>query len=263
MHGVEPRYGRNAIGMKIVNARGRELVQASEGAVRIAKGPTMRTLVILVVSMALVASIAAQDLGNQAPVKPVVTYPENIPNPERQGGDTIALAHVIPSLPWYSDSGTTAGYNDDYDEVCPYTGATAPDVVYKYVATSYVAVNIDLCGSSFDTKLYVYNAALALIACNDDFYFGAPCGVYVSKLENVNFNAGTTYYIVVDGYGAASGSYVLTVPTSPRATSSSRPVASTRANPRWSPNTSTTGTVAATLRASRSRPSETRPPFSA
>ncbi len=72
-------------------------------------------------------------------------------------------------------------------------------------------MNIDLCYSSFDTKVYVYDAGLNLIACNDDFYFGAPCFVYSSKLENVTLDAGTTYYIIIDGYGAASGAYVLAV----------------------------------------------------
>jgi hypothetical protein len=156
----------------------------------------------------MTAAAAAYDLGNQAPVKPVVTYPENVPNPERQGGDTIALAHVIPSLP-YSDSGTTAGYTNDYDAVCPYTGSTSPDVVYRYVAPVTGTWDIDLCGSAYDTKLYVMDAAQAVLACNDDFYIGAPCGVYVSLIENFTFVAGSTYYIVVDGYGAASGTYFL------------------------------------------------------
>ncbi len=49
------------------------------------------------------------------------------------------------------------------------------------------------------------------MACNDDYYFGAPCGLYVSKLENVAFLAGTTYYIVIDGYGPDSGTYVLDI----------------------------------------------------
>ncbi len=128
------------------------------------------------------------------------------------GGDTIASAVVIPGLP-YDDTGTTAGYTDDYDEICPYSGATAPDVVYKYVATTTQPVNVDLCGSAYDTKLYVYDGALNLIACNDDFYFGAPCGTYVSKLENVNLYAGTTYYVIIDGYGAASGDYVIAIDT--------------------------------------------------
>jgi hypothetical protein len=167
----------------------------------------MRTLLILALALGLTGVAAAYNLGSWAPAKSPAPYPENIPNSVRQGGDTIATALLIPSLP-YSDTGTTAGFTDDYDEVCPYGNSTAPDVVYKYV-TAAGSVNIDLCGSAYDTKLYVYDADLNLVACNDDFYFGAPCGVYVSKLENVPFVAGTTYYIIVDGYGAASGAYVI------------------------------------------------------
>ncbi len=59
--------------------------------------------------------------------------------------------------------------------------------------------------------MYVYDAGLNLIACNDDFYFGAPCFVYSSKLENVNLAAGGTYYIIVDGYGNASGAYIMDI----------------------------------------------------
>ncbi len=36
----------------------------------------------------------------------------------RQGGDTIVTAFTIPSLP-FADTGTTTGYSDDYDEICP------------------------------------------------------------------------------------------------------------------------------------------------
>jgi hypothetical protein len=169
----------------------------------------MRTTII-VFTLALTGIASAQDLGTRAPVKVPQAYPESIPDPQRQGGDTIATATYIPALPYY-DSGTTAGYVDNYDEACPYAGATAPDVVYKYVPTAAVAVDVDLCGSNYDTKLYVYDAALNVIACNDDYYFGAPCGTYVSRLENVLLNSGATYYIVVDGYGTASGNYVLTV----------------------------------------------------
>jgi hypothetical protein len=66
-------------------------------------------------------------------------------------------------------------------------------------------VNIDLCPSQFDTKIYIYegtcgamNSGSALY-CNDD-----ACGVngWRSRLENVIFEAGETYYIVVDGYGS-------------------------------------------------------------
>ncbi len=170
----------------------------------------MRHATVLLLALVLAVPSVAQELGARTPEKIPQSYPENVPDPALQGGDTIASAVVIPALP-YNDSGTTVGYDDDYDEVCPYSGATAPDVVYRYVSPTSEPVIIDLCGSTYDTKLYVYDAAMNLIDCNDDFYFGEPCGIYVSKLENVNLQAGGTYYIIIDGYASASGAYILHV----------------------------------------------------
>ena len=59
--------------------------------------------------------------------------------------------------------------------------------------------------------LYVYDAGLNLIACNDDFYFGDLAACTSRQLENVTLTPAPTYYIIVDGYGAASGAYVLDV----------------------------------------------------
>jgi hypothetical protein len=170
----------------------------------------MRKLLVLALVLGLAGVAIAADTGNQMPIKSTPVYPDNPVDPDRQGGDTIFDATVIPGLP-YSDTGTTAGYVNDYDEVCPYSGSTAADVVYVYTAAVSEPVDIDLCGSSYDTKLYVYDAGLALVACNDDFYGGDPCGLYVSKLENVALTAGQTYYIVIDGYGTAFGAYVLDI----------------------------------------------------
>ena len=128
----------------------------------------------------------------------------------RQGGETIDDAVLIPDLP-FSDSGATCDNIDDYDEICPYSGSTSPDVVYRYVPLSDDALTIDLCGSTYDTKLYVYDENLELVACNDDYYFDDFCGIYVSYLENVQIFAGMTYYIVIDGYGGDCGVYELNV----------------------------------------------------
>ena len=141
---------------------------------------------------------------------PVVIYnPYDYPAPTRQGGEDVATALEITALP-YNDSGTTAGYLNDYDEVCPYTGSTAPDVVYVYTPAADAVVDISLCnGSTYDTKLYVYENDViegTSIACNDD-----SCPSYVSELLDVSLTAGNDYYIVVDGYGGASGAYVLDV----------------------------------------------------
>jgi hypothetical protein len=155
--------------------------------------------------LALVGSAMAFDLGNQAPDKPAINVPENIPNPDRQGGDTI-LDAVMVTLPVVNGTGTTAGYVNDYDEVCPYTGSTSPDVVYTFVAGTSTGVDVDMFGSAYDTKIYIYDENLALVACNDDFYSD-----YTSKLENVPVVAGVQYYVVVDGYGGDFGQYLINI----------------------------------------------------
>ena len=164
----------------------------------------MRKLLAFALMLTFVGSAVAFDLGNQAGDKPVVNYPQNIPG-ERQGGDTI-LDAVLVTLPVVNGSGTTAGYNDDYDEVCPYTNSTSPDVVYTTIPGADTSVDIDLLGSTYDTKLYVYDENLALVACNDDFYPD-----YVSKLENVALMGGVQYFIVIDGYGGDFGDYVINI----------------------------------------------------
>ena len=129
----------------------------------------------------------------------------------REGGENIGTAVPIGSLP-FMDTGATCDNIDDYDEVCPYTGSTSPDVVYSFVVTEDNVLDVDLCGSLYDTKLYVYeDAAGNLIGCNDDFYFDDICGVYVSRIDFLPVSAGTTIYIVVDGYGGDCGTYTLNV----------------------------------------------------
>ncbi len=130
-------------------------------------------------------------------------------------GDTLLDPFVIDALP-YTGSGTTADFANDYDYACPYTGSTSADVVYRFVPSGDLEVDIDLCLSSYDTKVYVYqDGGTTPIACNDDFYFAAPCFVYSSFLADVPMNLGHVYYIVVDGYGGTSGEYVLTVTGEP------------------------------------------------
>lgn len=131
----------------------------------------------------------------------------------RVDGDTIDEAWVIEALP-YAGSGNTCGFNDDYDEVCPYSGTTSADVVYAYMPAGDELITIELCNSKYDTKVYVYeddNTPGAPFACNDDEHFSEPCLVYSSRIQLLDVFAGHTYYIVVDGHGYACGDYQLEV----------------------------------------------------
>jgi hypothetical protein len=147
--------------------------------------------------------------------------PSDYPSPARQGGEDIATAVAIDALP-YNNTGTTDGYTDDYDEACPYTGSTSPDVVYSFTPATATAVDVSLCGegTGYDTKVYVYeNEAGALAstvdggeasACNDDECENSTTS-WLSFLPGVLLNEGNTYYIVVDGYGGASGAYEIEI----------------------------------------------------
>ncbi len=165
---------------------------------------------IVVLIVILVATIAsAQHLGNRPPVKPAI-HVERAPAPaDRQGGENIADAFPIPGLP-FADSGTTEGYFDDYERSCPYW-SNSPDVVYSWVSYFDGALFVDLCGSLYDTKVFMYDSELNVIDCNDDYYYDEECGVYVSALEHAPVELGETYYFVIDGYGGSWGEYLLYV----------------------------------------------------
>jgi len=122
----------------------------------------------------------------------------------REGGETIATALDVP-FP-FADTGNTCDNVDDYDEVCPYPGSTSPDVVYTFVPVWDTHVDVDLLGSDYDTKVYVYDADLNLVACNDDYYPD-----YVSRIEGLTVYGGQRYYLVIDGYGGDCGNYVVTI----------------------------------------------------
>ena len=167
----------------------------------------------------LIAEISAAKAEGQMPNPALMArLNELLPSAHRtgsldQGGEDIATATVIPALP-YTDTGTTIGYLNDYDEICTWV-STAPDVVYSYLCPVSEVVDIDLCASAYDTKVFVYENSYtpgAPYACNDDY-----CPGYRSFIGDLPLTGGNTYYIVVDGYGGVSGDYSLSVtgPTPP------------------------------------------------
>jgi hypothetical protein len=129
------------------------------------------------------------------------------PCPALVEGDACAYPFVltVPS----TVTGSTVGFVNDYDATCPYSGGTAPDVVYSYTAPEDQQVTFSLCNSLYDTKIYMYDTDCGVdpvMACNDDV-----CGDdgYKSELSCVALLSGHTYYVVVDGYGTNSGTYTL------------------------------------------------------
>lgn len=147
----------------------------------------------------------------------------------REVGENIASPIVLADLP-VTVTGNTCAYLNDYDVACPYPESVAPDVVYAYTTASDLVVNVDLCASTYDTKVYIYeNVEGNVVCCNDD----ADCGVtgYQSFMENVFLYAGNTYYFVVDGYDEDCGDYVLNIEVASPCDLEEPPGASTEGEP--------------------------------
>lgn len=123
-------------------------------------------------------------------------------------GDFCEDPFFISSVP-FSVQGDTCLYIHDTGGYCGISDAGAPDVVYAFVPEADMVVNISLCGSGYDTALYVfqYDCLSEPIACNDDY---AGCGVQ-SQIDAVPLYAETPYFIVVDGYGDGCGVYTLNI----------------------------------------------------
>ncbi len=136
--------------------------------------------------------------------------------PQPPGGENCGSATVIPGLP-FTGIGSTLGAIDEYDEICPFNAAGSADHVYSFTPAANVSVSINMCGSGYDTKVYIYDNVCGayqsgtFVACNDDGCPGVPPGAYRSQLDCVSLLAGHTYFIVVDGYFGESGDYIIDI----------------------------------------------------
>lgn len=103
-------------------------------------------------------------------------------------------------------TGTTVGATPDAVAACNFvTLSTAPGLWYTFVGTG-TANTLSLCGSGFDTEIGVFTGtcgALVCVTANDDF-----CGVQ-SQVTLPTTTLGTTYYVLVTGFGLASGAFTL------------------------------------------------------
>ncbi len=167
------------------------------------------------------------------------------------GGDTEATATCIGSLP-YSDSGTTVGKVDDYDlpadTTAPtltascasivggagpagslpngaiYTGTgTAPDAVYRIDFPAgnpdTLTINMDPTGAQ-DLALIVFCDTVSSSPADGLVVDDTGVGGVAEQVTVGNIAAGTSLYIVVDGYSTGgtppgpSGPYTLNVTSS-------------------------------------------------
>lgn len=123
--------------------------------------------------------------------------------------DLCTLATPIACDDVVSGNTSAATDTDEPGGFCG-TGGGSPGVWYAFTGTGDI-VNFSLCGSTYDTKIQVWEGdctALSCIVGNDD-NFGA-CGGLQSEVEFIS-TLGTQYYVYVFGFGSSVGDYTLTV----------------------------------------------------
>lgn len=143
------------------------------------------------------------------------------PPPPPPSNDTCATATVVSSLP-YSATGSTVTAGSDYG-FAPGTcqpansmlGNGSNDVVYSF--TPAVSGSYSFYLGGFDTLLYVVTdcaniSATTCVAGIDN------CSGICSESLTLTLNAGTTYYVIVDGWdnlSNVSGTYQLDIVENP------------------------------------------------
>ncbi|NUO20422.1 T9SS type A sorting domain-containing protein [bacterium] len=134
------------------------------------------------------------------------------------GGSDCASAVAVGIGANYAGT-TTGGVDNDPGFQCalgstdPYEGSnTAPDKWYSIVGDG-TTITVSLCnpGTSYDTQIAVFCgecSALNCVAGNDD----ATCS-FSGLRSTARFcsNAGSVYYVVVDGWGSGNGNYELSI----------------------------------------------------
>src|SRR6266480_2000091 len=110
-------------------------------------------------------------------------------------------------------SGTTSGASSQAGS-CGSSGS-APERVYQWTPAVSGAATIETCGAgtNFDSVIYMRSGACAggpELGCNDDACSDSS-GLFHASRITPTVTAGQTYFIIVDGYSGASGTFALKV----------------------------------------------------
>lgn len=131
-----------------------------------------------------------------------------------QAGELCTNAIVIGdgSIPFSTVGCSTNGPAEPNCSFCCGDLQIHADKWYSYIASANGSLNVNTCGSSFDTKLAAYQVCSAFegqaLACNDD-----SCGLQ----SNITFNVteGQRYLIRVGGFNGQSGNGTMTTVLTP------------------------------------------------
>src|SRR3990167_2635404 len=121
-----------------------------------------------------------------------------------QPNNLCGNAVSFTSVP-FSYSSSTVG--STLDSAC--ASWTAGDVWFRYNPSASLVARVNLCTVNYDSYVYIISgtcSSLTCLASNDD-----GCGFAAGSQLDYTFLVGTQYFIVVSGYGGATGSYSLSL----------------------------------------------------
>lgn len=119
-------------------------------------------------------------------------------------GDEMSDAIVIPTLP-FADSNDNSYCYSNQNPVY-----NSPDIFYRLIPANNVgSITASVCGAGFDSFISAVTPSGQVIAFNDD---DPNCGdASVLTFSPINYD---TIFLVVEGWGSASGDFVLNVNSS-------------------------------------------------
>jgi hypothetical protein len=163
------------------------------------------------------SSVSCSGTTNSALSTPAVVAVTPSTAPVAPSNDACVNAINISNgpTPFDTTAATTDGPTEANLGFCCNDLQVNKDVWFVYTATCSGPVTASTCGSTFDTKIAVYNDAICpsgpstAIAGNDDY--GACGGTGLTSQTTFNAIAGHRYMIRVGGYTTSSGSGTLTM----------------------------------------------------
>ncbi len=173
------------------------------------------------------ATATVNPTATTTPIPSSTATPTANPSP----ADACADATVLPPEGGIF-AGVTSGLSSQIGS-CALT-SKAPEQVFAWTPTTSGVATFSTCSSDtlYDTVLYVRGATCGgtELGCNDDTTgcgTGEPSTYHGSRVSRV-VTAGTTYFIVVDGYDEHDGTFALTVtaplPPTPTETRTATPI---------------------------------------
>jgi hypothetical protein len=159
---------------------------------------------------------AAQDKSRTDKPAKIKSPQPNQPSGGSPANDNCANAIAVSSCA-FTDSKNTAGAGDEASEPVSTCTDQFNSVWYTYTTGANAAqVNVDTCGSNFDTAVMVYKvngaacefANFAPIACNDDF---GGCGDGFQSSTSFLADPNSTYKIQIGGFDGETGNLTVNV----------------------------------------------------